>query len=240
MRDLISRAAVVASATAALLILAAGVASASAAQFRAPSLKSSRFFAGYQARVTAGSATSSEARFKVPKLSCSSAQRAITPDAGVAANRGTTVSAAFLFVGCRNGMARYFPGLVINGHEVDYTSTHFSAGDLIEVFAKVTRSRTRVRITDVTSGVTKKRAGPGARSSAALIGDGAWVTKAGTLFGVPNFGKLTFTHCEVDGSALAHSHPARYRRVNRSGAVQIATGALSANGTAFATIYKHS
>jgi hypothetical protein len=238
MRGLVRRAAMVASGTVALLILAAGMASASTANARAPFLKNSRFFAGYQARVTAGSATSSAARFKVPKLSCTSAHRAITPDAGVAAE--STVSAAFLFVGCSNGRAKYFPALVINGHEVNYTTTHFSAGDLIEVLTKVTTARTRVRITDVTSGVTKKRAGPGARAVVAFVGDGAWGTRTITLFGVPNFGKLTFTHCAIDGSALGHRHPARFRRVNKSGIVQIATAALSSSGTAFTTIYKHS
>jgi len=240
MRGLSRRAAIVASGTAALLILATGMASASTAHAGAPDLRNARFFAGYQARVTAGSATSSAAHFKVPTLSCTSARRAITPSAGVQANNFRTVSAAFLFVGCANGMAKYFPGLVINGHEVDYTATHFSAGDLIEVFTKVTTARTRVRITDVTSGVTKKRAGPGARAAAAFVGDNGWVTKTGTLLGVPKFGKLTFTHCAIDGSALGHRHPARFRRVNRRGIVQIATGALSSSGTAFSTIYKHS
>jgi len=230
----------VASGTVALLILGMGMAGASTAHAGAPDLRNARSFAGYQARVTAGSVTSSAARFKVPKLSCTSAHRAIAPDAGVSANNFRTESVAFLFVGCNNGMVKYFPGLVINGHLFEYTTTHFSAGDLIEVFTRVSTTRTRVRITDVTSGVTKKRAGPGARASAAFVGDAGWVTRSRILLGVPNFGKLTFTHCAIDGSALGHRHPARFRRVNLRGIVQIATGALSSSGTAFSTIYKHS
>jgi len=59
-----------------------------------------------------------------------------------------------------------------------------------------------VRITDVTSGVTKKRSGSGARSSAAFVGDSG-LTSAGKLLRVPNFGTLTFTICSIDGRTLA-------------------------------------
>jgi hypothetical protein len=197
-------------------------------------------FAGYQANVAAGSATSSAAQYKVPKLSCTSAARAITPVAGVAVNNFATYSAAFVFVGCSSGKAVYFPSLVINGTETDYTTTHLAAGDAIKVSTKVTTTGTTVQVTDVTKTITKKLTGPGASANAAYAGDSDWVTSTNALLGVPNFGTLTFTHGLIDGKPLASANPARYQRVNSSKVVQIATGALSPAGTTFATHFKHS
>jgi hypothetical protein len=197
-------------------------------------------FAGYQANVAAGSATSSAAQYKVPKLSCTSAARAITPVAGVAVNNFASYSAAFVFVGCSSGKAVYFPSLVINGTETDFTTTHLAAGDAIKVSTKVTTTGTTVQVTDVTKAITKKLTGPGASANAAYAGDSDWVTSTNKLLGVPNFGTLTFTHCLIDGKPLARANPGQYQRVNSSNVVQIATGALSPAGTTFATHFKHS
>lgn len=197
------------------------------------------YFAGYQAPVAAGSATSSAARFKIPALACTSADTAITPVAGVVVNNYATYSSAFLFVGCRNGAAVYFPALVVNGNDVNYTTTPLSAGDAIKVRTTVTTTGTTVQVTDVTKAITKKRTGPGATASAAYVGDSGWYDSAGTLLGVPIFGTLTFTGCFVDGTSLAGRNPAQYQRVNSSNIVQIATGALSTTGTTFTTHYKH-
>lgn len=210
------------------------------AHARAVSVNNSPAFAGYQANVAAGSATSSAAQYKVPKLSCTSAYRAITPVAGVEANSFATFSSAFLFVGCHKGKAAYFPSLVINGSLTAYSTTPLAAGDVIKVSAKVTTTRTTVQVTDVTKGVTKKLTGAGASPAAAYFGDSDWVTGSGTVVGVPNFGTLTFSHCLINGAALAGSHPAKWQRVNSSGVVQIAPGALSSAGTAFPTHFKHS
>jgi len=199
---------------------------------------STHSFAGYQTAVTAGSATSSAASFTVPALSCTTAERAITPGAGVAASQ--TSSAAFVFTGCQDGKAVYYPGLVINGTETDYTATPFSAGDVIKVSASVTTSGTTVQVADVTTGVTKTFTGAGASAVAAFIGDRGWATSTGTLLGVPNFGTLTFTNCLIDGTALASGHPREYLRANHAGIVQIAPGAVSSAGPAFATYYNHS
>lgn len=205
----------------------------------APSVINSPNFAGYQAPVTPGSATSSAARFTVPALSCTSAYRAITPVAGVEVNASKSYSSAFLFTGCRKGKAQYFPALVINGEEVNYTATAARPGDVIKIAAKVTTKGTTVTITDATTGVTKKRTGPGAPPDAAYAGDSDWAVN-GTPLGVPRFGSLTFTSCSVDGRALARSHPSRYQRVNSRKTLQISTGGLTSGGTAFPTRYQHS
>ena len=207
------------------------------ARASAPSVINNTVFAGYQASVAAGSPTSSAAQFKVPRLSCTSAFRGITPGAGVQVNAFRSVSFAFVFVLCHSGRAAYVPALVINGNEVNYPRMAVRAGNVIKVSAKVTTTGTTVLVTNVTTGVTRKRTGPGARSSDAFAGDNA-VDSNGVL-GVPSFGTLTFTHCLIDGRALARSHPARYQRVNSRHVVQIATGALSSGGTAFPTSYKH-
>jgi hypothetical protein len=210
------------------------------ADAQAVAVVNSDHFAGYQANVTAGSATSSAAQYKLPALSCTSAYRAITPVAGVEVNSFATYSSAFVFVGCHNGKAVYSPSLVINGTETDYTTTALSAGDVIKVSTKVTTTGTTVQVTDVTKGIMKKRAGTGASPAAAYAGDSGWYKNAGALLGVPKFGILTFTNCSIDGKALAASHPARAQRVNSSNVVQIATGALTSKGAAFATHFKHS
>ena len=205
-----------------------------------PTISNSRTFAGYQTTVAAGSATSSAARFTVPKLSCTTATRAITPEAGVAVNNYKTSSFAFVITGCVNGKATYFPGLVVNGKETDYTNTPLSAGDVINLSARVTTSGTTVQVADVTKGVTKKLTGAGASANAAWIGDDAAVSgSTGKLLGVPKFGTLTFTNCLIDGGTLAVSLPHEYQRVNSTNTVTIATGSLSSTGTAFATNYKH-
>ncbi len=196
-------------------------------------------FAGYQATVAAGSATSSGAQYKLPALSCTSAYRGITPVAGVGVNGNTTYSSAFVFTGCHNGKAVYFPALVINGSETNYTTTTVHAGNVIKVSTKVTTKGTTVSVTDATTGVTKKLTGSGASPSVAYVGDSDWVVN-GTILGVPSFGTLSFTSWSVDGKALARAHPARYQRVNSSNVVQITTGVLSSTGTAFLTHYKHS
>jgi len=201
------------------------------------SVTNSDHFAGYEATVTAGSATTSAAQFKIPALSCTSAFRAITPVAGVETNNFTSYSSAFLFVGCQNGKALYFPALVVNGTETNYSTTNLAAGDVVKVSTKVTTGTT-VQVTDVTKGITKKLTGPAASPSAAYIADSGWHNN-GTLLGVPKFGTLTFTHCTVDGKTLASAHPTKVQRVTSSNVIQITTGALSPAGTTFATHFKH-
>ena len=203
----------------------------------------SHTFAGYQAAVTTGSATSLAATFTVPALSCTTAERGITPDAGVAANKFKTASVAGVLVGCTNGKAIYFPFLVANGTESDYAAVHFSAGDVINLSASVTTSGITVQVTDTTKNVsvTSTITGAGASADAAWIGDDAAVNgNTGALLGVPNFGKLAFTNCLIDGTALGGLHPQEFQRVNSHGTVQISTGGPWPGGTAFTTHYQHS
>ena len=201
---------------------------------------SNRDFAGYLTGVTAGSATSSAASFTVPTLTCTTTDRAITNVAGVSENNNKTASVAVVFTGCVNGQAVYFPILVDNGREKDYTSTPLAAGDVIDVTTKVSTNRTRVQVTDVTTNVTEKKIGPGASASAAYMGDTGAASSTGSLQHVPDFGKLTFKNCLVDGKALASWHPQAYQRVNSIGRVQITTGGFWPGGTAFTTHFQHS
>jgi len=202
----------------------------------------SHTFAGYQAAVTTGSATSLAATFTVPALSCTTAERGITPDAGVAANKFKTASIAGVLIGCARGKAIYFPFLVANGAESDYTTVHLSAGDVINLSASVTTSGITVQVTDTTKNVsvTNTITGAGASADAAWIGDDSAVSNTGALLGVPNFGKLTFTNCLIDGKALGGWHPQAYQRVNGRGTVEIATGRPWPGGAAFNTFYRNS
>jgi hypothetical protein len=200
----------------------------------------SRTFAGYQATVSAGSATVLTASFTVPALSCTTTDRAIAPSTGVPENNYKTVSAAFVFTGCVSGTAVYYPGVVVNGTETDYTTSPVAAGDVIDLTTKVSTNRTRAQVTDVTTGVTQKIIGAGASANAAFIGDEAWGNSSGQLEHVPDFGKLTFKTCVLDGNTLASWRPHAYQRVNSIGTLQISTGNFWPGGTAFTTHFQHS
>jgi hypothetical protein len=197
----------------------------------------SRYFAGYQAAVTAGSATTSTATFTVPTLSCAPSNLGFYADAGVGS--ASTASIAMVAVKCEFDKAVYFPSLVINGAGTYYRSSPFAAGDVINLSASVTTTATTVQVTDVTKNVTKMLTGAGLSANHAWIGDEAYASTKGILLGVPNFGKLKFTNCQIDGTALQSLHPQEWQRVNASGVVQIATGPFSPAPAAFATYYRH-
>ena len=198
-----------------------------------------RYFAGYQAAVATGSATVAAASFTVPALPCTTADLAISPDAGVAVNNYKTASVAGVITGCSNGTAVYFPFLVINGSETDYPKTPFAAGDTVDLITKVSTNRTSVQVTDVTKNLTTRLTGAGASANLGWIGDDS-ASNGSTLLGVPNFGKLTFKNCSIDYKALSGWHPQQVQRVNSAGTVQIATGNFWPGGTAFSTHYQHS
>lgn len=201
---------------------------------------SNRTFAGYQATVPAGSATVETASFTVPTLSCTTTDRAIAADVGVLANNFKTVSIAGVITTCTSGAAVYYPWVVVNGTETVYTASPVAAGDVIDLTTKVSTNRTRVQVTDVTTSVTQKIIGAGASASAAYIGDDALSTNSGKLFHVPDFGKLTFKNCILDGKALASWRPHAFQRVNSLGTVQIRTGGWFPGGTAFSTHFENS
>jgi hypothetical protein len=199
-----------------------------------------RVFAGYQSGVAKGSATVVLASFAVPTLAaCTSTDRAITPSAGVEVNNFKSFSTAFVFVGCSNGTATYFPGLIVNGKETNYSPV--APGDVIDLITKVSTNRTRVQVTDVTTNVTDKITnGAGASADSPFIGDDGWGSSTGALEHVPDFGKLKFRNVTVNGKTLASQHPQAFQRVNSTGTVQIAIGSLSSTGIAFATRFEHS
>jgi hypothetical protein len=150
------------------------------------------------------------------------------------------LSAAFVFTGCVNGRAVYFPGVVSNGREFNHTTTPFAAGDVIDVTTKVSTAGTKIIVRDVTTGVTVQHLGRGASASAAFIGEAAWGSSSGAREGVPNFGKLRFTNSLIDGKSLGGWHPRALQRVNGSGTVEISTGGLWPGGTTFNTFFRNS
>ena len=105
----------------------------------------------------------------------------------------------------------------------------------------MTTSGFTAQVTDVTKNVsvTNTITGAGASAKAAWIGYDSWFIN-GTRLGVPNFGKVKFTNCLIDGTALQTWNPQQFQRVNAKGIVQIATGAFSPAPAAFATYFKHS
>ena len=207
---------------------------------RAASVNNTRTFAGYGTAVTVGSATTVTATFTVPALSCIPPDLGILPAVCEGVNRNLLLTAAGVAVKCESDKAVYFPALVINGVGTPFRTSPFAAGDVINLSASVTTTATTVQVTDVTKNVTKTLTGAGARPHAAFIGDLPWFSNKGALLGVPNFGKLKFTNCQIDGTALQSLNPQQFQRVNAKGKVQIATGPFSPAPAAFATYFKHS
>jgi hypothetical protein len=182
-----------------------------------------------------------ETSFTVPTLSCATTDQAIGPNAGVLVNSSKSFSVAGLFTGCVSGVADFYPVLVVNGTETDYPTVHFAAGDVVDLTTKVSTFRTRVQVTDVTTGVTEKMpTGKGASATAAYIGDEGWATSTGHLERVPNFGKLQYKSCLIDGKIIASWHPQAFNRVTSFGTLQISTGALWTTEPAFTTRFVHS
>jgi hypothetical protein len=214
-----------------------GAGSQAAARATAAAI-SNRTFAGYQTNVPAGSATVVTSSFTVPALSCTTTDRSIAADAGVLASK--TASVAGVVTGCVSGTAVFYPWVLVNGTETDYTANPVAAGDVIDLTTKVSTNRTRVQVTDVTTGVTQKIIGAGFSARAAYIGDDGWGDSSGRLMHVPDFGKLTFKNCIIDAKALASWHPQAYQRVNSIGTLQISTGNFWPGGTAFTTHFVHS
>jgi hypothetical protein len=197
----------------------------------------SRTFAGYVTAVSAGSATAVATSFTVPTLSCTSVTRAVAPEAGVGVAH-SKASLAVVIIACSNGKTKYFAGAITNG-KGSLTREPFAAGDVIDLTTTVSSTRSKAQVTDVNSGVTVKRTGVGASTRAAWVGDDAAFTNAGRLLHVPDFGKITFKNCLVDGTALGSLHPRQVERVNSNGTVQISTGGFFPGGTAFSTHFKH-
>jgi len=111
---------------------------------------------------------------------------------------------------------------------------------VLDLTTKVSVNRTRVQVTDVTTGVTQKIIGAGGRARAAFVGDEAWGNSAGQLEHVPDFGKLTFKNSVLDAKALASWRPVAIQRVNSRGTVQISTGGFWPGGNTFTTRFEHS
>jgi hypothetical protein len=204
----------------------------------AASVTSSSNFAGYLTPVTAGSATTVTATFTVPALSCAPPDLGNFPVVGMGTT--STASNAGVAVKCESDKPVYFPALAINGVGHSFRTSPIAAGDSINLFASVTTTATTVTVTDVTQNVTTTLTGAGASPSRAWIGDLGVYSNKGVLLGVPDFGKLKFFHCQIDGATLQSWNPQQWQRVNAKGIVQITTGPFSPpGGLAFATYYKH-
>ena len=111
---------------------------------------------------------------------------------------------------------------------------------MIDLTTKVSTAGTKIIVMDVTTGVKVQHLGRGASAKAAFIGDVSWANRNGSRQGVPNFGKLRFTGCLIDGKSLGSRHPKALQRVNGSGTVEIATGGLWPGGTTFNTFFRNS
>jgi hypothetical protein len=203
-------------------------------------------FAGYNLQLAGygpASSVSETTTFVVPRSRCGRAPRAIAPSVGAFVGKDNNTSAAALFVGCYDGKAHYWPELAVNGSIRNYPTKAAHAGDVI-VLRLDTQRGGQVSVADETHKLKVSRASPpGGSVSFAWIGDGGWADSHDHLEGVPGFGRVTYSNTKVYGGSIEHlpaSGQASAENRSSAGTVQIQTGPLFSNGTAFRSDFKHS
>lgn len=203
-------------------------------------------FAGYVRNGGGASASFSvRATLVVPTLTgCGSVTRAIAPEIQV--GNKTTGSHVGLFVGCYRGKPDYFPFIDLNGHNTDYAAGNVQPGDQVVLRLSEGPKSSELTFQDVTHNLVKVRTGSGLTGLGFPgIGDDSWLGRRGTELGVPDFGTIAFSRCQVNGVALGSGGSAKspavfeYERATKAGTVQIATGPLTSGEQAFTTSFKH-
>lgn len=218
---------------------AGGASGALAGYMREPDAKSSSF-AGYSLQGGGEATFTVTASIVVPRLTCSAGpEQAIAPSVGVYTSSGS-FSAASVFVGCYQGKALYFPSLVLDGVNHNYTKLRAEAGDKVAVHVSQGASGTVVSVDDESrTGVKKTLHGAGSQAgSAPWVGDSGWDNPG--LLAVPSFGTVHVSGAMLDGQPFGSAGQAlaRWNRVNGT-ATQITTSAFASNHKSFTTDFKH-
>jgi hypothetical protein len=233
-------------ATAAVVIIGAGVttATAHAATGLAPgihaaNLKSS-VAAGYLLNPAPASATANTT-FVVPTLTCpASGTQGDAPGALIFTGSGASasLSGASVFVVCQNGTAFYQASAVVDGTG-KMVAVSPAPGDSITISVSVTATKTGVTFSDTTQSFTKKFKGAGATPAVVLDGIDSLVDNTNTQLPNANFHKISFSASKIDGQTLAASGAKAFDMVSSAHVLQIKTSALDSTGQKFTETFKH-
>jgi hypothetical protein len=178
----------------------------------------------------------------VPRLNC-----AATPSAGSAMYVGAGIqsvnSYARLYLACTpQGVASYYPSLLINGGTKNIASDVAQPGDKIEFAVSQSASQVTVTVIDLTHTFIATSNGSGSGTGEGITVGDFPVVSGTARSAVPNFGTLAFTAALINGYPFGSATPglqANSLYASSSGALDIQTTA-SSNKEAFKTVFRHS
>ncbi len=198
--------------------------------------------AGYDYATYIGVPGAVSATIVVPKLDCKATPRG-SFYAGVAIQSVT--SYARLYIGCTSqGVARYYPSLVVDGTTKNFGGDVARAGDTVELAVSQSDSQVTVSVIDLTHKfVATSNGGGGGTSLGILAGDFPTVSGS-TTAAVPDFGTLTFSSALIIGYPFASAPGTKLQADNlyasSSGPLEIRTTYSATDKEAFTTVFEHS
>ncbi len=177
----------------------------------------------------------------VPKLDCKP-----TPGGSIYAGVGiqSVSSYARLYLGCTpQGVARYYPSLVVGGTTKNFGSDLARVGDTIELAVSQSDAEVTVSVIDLTHKfVATSNGGGGGTSEGVLAGDFPGVSGS-TTAAVPDFGTLIFSNVIINGFPFASAPGTKVQaddlEASSSGPVEIKTTYSASDNEAFATVFVH-
>ncbi len=178
----------------------------------------------------------------VPKLDCKA-----TPGASIYAGVGiqSVNSYARLYLGCAaQGVARYFPSLVVAGTTKNYGGDVARVGDTIELAVSQSDSQVTVSVIDLTHKfVATSNGGGSGTSEGVLAGDFPGVSGS-TSAAVPDFGTLVFSNALINGYPFASSPGTKVQAfdlyASSPSVLEIKTTFSTGNHESFTTVFEHS
>jgi hypothetical protein len=179
----------------------------------------------------------------VPRVNCAG-----TPGAGSAIYVGVGIASvnsyARLYVGCTaQGVARFYPSLVVNGTTRDMTGDAARAGDTIQFAVSQSDSQVTDSVVDVTHRFVATGNGTGSGTGQGITAGDYPVASGSAASAVPNFGTLTFSGALINGYPFGSAGTglvAEDLSTSSDGPLQIKTGFVAGNKEAFATSFRHS
>jgi hypothetical protein len=202
----------------------------------------STVFAGYNFAGYIGVPGAVSATIVVPKLNCKA-----TPPGGSSIYVGVGIqsvnSYARLYLACTpQGVARYYPSLVVNGSTKNIPSDVARAGNTIQFAVSQSDSQVTDSVIDVTHKFIATSNGAGSGTGEGITA-GDFPVSGATASRVPNFGTLAFSSALINGYPFGSAGTglqADDLYASSTGPLRIKTNYSASNKEAFATVFEHS
>jgi hypothetical protein len=203
----------------------------------------STVFAGYNFAGYIGVPGAVSAIIVVPKLNC----KATSPGGSsiyVGVGIQSVNSYARLYLACTpQGVARYYPSLVVNGSTKNIPSDVARAGDTVQFAVSQSDSQVTGSVIDMTHNFIATSNGGGSGTGEGITAGDFPVVSGATTSRVPNFGTLAFSGALINGYPFGSAGTglqADDLYASSTGPLQIKTTYSASNEEAFATVFEHS